>query len=36
VRAIRRAADLQLDAAALAALDRVFPPPKGKKPLEMV
>jgi len=36
VRAIRRAADLELDAAALAALDRAFPPPKRKRPLEMV
>jgi len=36
VRAIRRAADLELDAAALTALDRAFPPPKRKQPLEMV
>jgi len=36
VRALRRAADLKLDAAALAALDRAFPPPKGKRPLEVI
>jgi len=36
VRAARRAADLKLDAAALAALDRAFPPPKGKRPLEVI
>jgi diketogulonate reductase-like aldo/keto reductase len=36
VRAIRRAADLRLDAAALAALDRAFPPPTSRRPLEMI
>jgi diketogulonate reductase-like aldo/keto reductase len=35
VRSIRRSADLKLDAAALAALDRAFPPPTSKRPLEM-
>ena len=33
VRAVRRAADLKLDAAAIAALDRTFPPPTRKRPL---
>jgi diketogulonate reductase-like aldo/keto reductase len=36
VRANRRAADLTLDADALAALDRAFPPPRSKRPLEMI
>jgi diketogulonate reductase-like aldo/keto reductase len=36
VRAIRRAADLRLDAAAIAALDRAFPPPTRKRPLEVI
>jgi diketogulonate reductase-like aldo/keto reductase len=35
VRANRAAADLVLDASALAALDGVFPPPRRKKPLAM-
>jgi diketogulonate reductase-like aldo/keto reductase len=36
VRANRAAADLALDAAALEALDGAFPPPRRRKPLEMV
>jgi diketogulonate reductase-like aldo/keto reductase len=36
VRENRKAADLTLDADALAALDGAFPPPKRKKPLEMI
>jgi len=36
VRAIRRAADLELGAEALAALDRAFPPPTSKRALEMI
>jgi len=36
VRAIRKAADLRLDAAAIAALDRAFPPPTRKRPLEVI
>jgi diketogulonate reductase-like aldo/keto reductase len=36
VRAIRRAADLALDAASLAALDRAFPPPRRKSALAMI
>jgi diketogulonate reductase-like aldo/keto reductase len=36
VRAVRRAADLKLDAAALASLDRAFPPPTRKRPLEVI
>jgi len=36
IRANRRAADLELDAATLEALDRAFPPPRKKRPLEMI
>ena len=36
VRAIRRSADLALDGAALTALDRAFPPPRRKQPLEVI
>ncbi|MEO5693307.1 MAG: aldo/keto reductase [Usitatibacter sp.] len=36
VRANRRAADLVLDAAAIEALDRAFPPPRRKAALEMI
>jgi diketogulonate reductase-like aldo/keto reductase len=36
VRAVRRAADLRLDAAAIDALDRAFPPPTRKRPLEVI
>ena len=36
VRAARRAADLALDAEALAALDRAFPPPRRKRSLEVI
>jgi diketogulonate reductase-like aldo/keto reductase len=36
VRANRAALDLKLDAATLAELDKAFPPPKGRKPLEML
>ena len=36
VRANRQAADLVLDAAALAQLDRAFPPPRRKRALEMI
>jgi len=36
VRANRAAADLRLDAEALAALERAFPPPRRKKPLEVI
>ena len=36
IRANRRAADLRLDAATLEALDRAFPPPRSKRPLEMI
>jgi diketogulonate reductase-like aldo/keto reductase len=36
VRANRRAADLELDAGVLAALDRAFPPPRSKRSLEMI
>jgi hypothetical protein len=35
VRANRAAADLRLDAESLAALDKVFPPPRRKSPLAM-
>jgi diketogulonate reductase-like aldo/keto reductase len=35
LRADRAAAELPLDAAALAALDRLFPPPRRKRPLAM-
>jgi diketogulonate reductase-like aldo/keto reductase len=36
VRDNRRALDIALDADDLAAIDRAFPPPKRKKPLEMI
>jgi diketogulonate reductase-like aldo/keto reductase len=36
VQADRAAADLRLDAPALAALEQAFPPPRRKKPLEMI
>src|SRR6185312_5165420 len=36
VRENRAAADLRLDAEALALLDRSFPPPRRKRPLEMI
>jgi diketogulonate reductase-like aldo/keto reductase len=36
IREIREAADLELSSASLAALDKVFPPPKGRTPLEML
>jgi diketogulonate reductase-like aldo/keto reductase len=36
VRSNRRAPDLVLDAAALAALDRAFPPPRRKTALAMI
>jgi diketogulonate reductase-like aldo/keto reductase len=36
IRANRRAADLRLDGAILEALDRAFPPPRDKRPLEMI
>lgn len=36
VRANRRAADLKLDRPALEALDRAFPAPRSKRPLEMI
>jgi diketogulonate reductase-like aldo/keto reductase len=36
VRACRRAADLELDRATLAELDRAFPPPRRKTALAMV
>ena len=36
IRANRREADLRLDAATLDALDRAFPPPREKRPLEMI
>ena len=36
VRANRAAADLRLDAEALAALERAFPPPRRKRPLEVI
>ncbi len=36
VRDNRRAADLALDAADLAVIDRAFPPPKGRTPLGML
>ncbi|HSN19472.1 MAG TPA: aldo/keto reductase [Usitatibacter sp.] len=36
VRANASARDLVLDAEALAALDRAFPPPRGKRPLEII
>ena len=36
VRELRRAADLRLGPDALAALDRAFPPPRKKRPLEMI
>jgi diketogulonate reductase-like aldo/keto reductase len=36
VRANRAAADLTLDAASLEALERAFPPPRRKRPLEMI
>lgn len=36
VRENRKALDLDLDAAALAALDRAFPAPQGAQPLEMI
>jgi len=36
VHEIREAADIRLPAAALAALDKAFPPPKGRTPLEML
>ena len=36
VRANRAAADLTLDAAALAELDRAFPPPRRKRALAMI
>ena len=32
----RKAADIELTAAELAALDQAFPPPRGRKPLEMI
>jgi diketogulonate reductase-like aldo/keto reductase len=32
----RKAADIELTAAELAALDQSFPPPRGRKPLEMI
>ncbi len=36
VRANAAARELKLDAEALAALDRAFPPPRSKRPLEMI
>ena len=36
VRVNRRAADLVLDAAALETLELAFPPPRRKRPLEMI
>jgi diketogulonate reductase-like aldo/keto reductase len=36
IRANRRAADLRLDDATLEALDRAFPPPSSKRPLEVI
>jgi hypothetical protein len=36
VRANARARELALDAATLAELDRTFPPPRGKRPLEVI
>jgi diketogulonate reductase-like aldo/keto reductase len=36
VRSVRRAADLRLDAATLAAIDRAFPPPRRKTALAML
>ncbi len=36
VRANRAAADLTLDDASLEALERAFPPPRRKRPLEMI
>jgi diketogulonate reductase-like aldo/keto reductase len=35
-RANAAARELRLDAEALAALDRAFPPPRAKRPLEMI
>ena len=36
VRADRAAGDLELDAPTLAALEQAFPPPRRKRPLEML
>ncbi len=36
VREDRAALDLELTAQDLAALDRAFPPPRGRRPLEML